>query len=415
MSFAVSEAFGEDRTFTDTFRDSLKDEGKLQESIALYEQSIAQNPNSPSAYHNLGKALQQNGQIAEAVACHQKAILLQPNFTAAYFPLLYAPLPKDSPLIDSLVALYREVIEILPNFPLAYINLAVALSKQGKIQESIALFQTAVRLQTVASRPQLSQVEWNWASSRSADFIIVGSPRCGTTSLYKYITSHPQILPAAHKEICFFSEHFNKGIAWYRSHFPPSIDAHHFLTGEATPTYLTHPLAAERLHGCFPQAKLIVILRNPVDRAFSHYQMLVRRGTERRSFEKAIDSELQLLAGATETSLEDRAQWKDCHYIYKSLYACSLKQWMKLFPREQFLILQSEEFYANPAATLKQVFEFLDLPDFPLGNYQKYNGGDYQPADDAVSQRLREYFQPHNRKLDEYLNSVGAGFTHTWL
>ncbi|MEG4842140.1 tetratricopeptide repeat protein [Microcoleus sp. B9-D4] len=404
MSFA-------DRNFTDTFRDSLKDEGKLQESIALYEQSIAQNPNSPSAYHNLGKALQQNGQIAEAVACHQKAILLQPNFTAAYFPLLYAPLPKDSPLIDSLVALYREVIEILPNFPLAYINLAVTLSKQGKIQESIALFQTAVRLQTVASRPHLSQVEWNWASSReaqlspreSADFIIIGSPRCGTTSLYKYITSHPQILAAAHKEICFFSEHFNKGIDWYLSHFPPPIEAHHFLTGEATPTYLTHPLAAERLHGCLPQVKLIVILRNPVDRAFSHYQMLVRRGTEHRSFEKAINSELQLLDGATETCLEDRNHWKDCHYIYKSLYGCSLKQWIKLFPTEQFLILQSEEFYANPAATLKQVFEFLDLPDFPLGNYQKYNGGDYQPADDAVSQRLREYFQPHNRELAEYV------------
>lgn len=377
--------------------DSLKEEGKLQSAIA-------QNPNSPSAYYELGKALQQNGQIAEAVACHQKAILLQPNFTAAYFPLMYAPLPKDSPLIDSLVALYREVIEILPNFPLAYINLAVALSKQGKIQESIALFQTAIRLQTIASRPELAQVEWNSAKLRSPDFIIIGSPRCGTTSLYKYITSHPQILPAANKEICFFSEHFNKGLAWYQAHFPPQIDAHHFLTGEATPTYLTHPLAAERLHGCLPKVKLIVILRNPGDRAFSHYQMLVRRGTESRSFESAIEAELKLLGDATDASLADRNHWKDCNYIYKSLYFYSLKQWMKLFPKQQFLIVQSEDFYANPAATLSQVFEFLDLPDFPLGNYQKYNAADYQPADDAVIQRLREYFQPHNRKLAEYLN-----------
>ncbi|MCC3413457.1 MULTISPECIES: tetratricopeptide repeat protein [unclassified Microcoleus] len=383
--------------------DSLKEEGKLQQSIALYENAIVQNPNSPSAYYDLGKALQQNGQIAAAVACHQKAILLQPNFTAAYFPLMYAPLPKDSPLIDGLVALYREVIEILPNFPLAYINLAVALSKQGKIQESIALFQTAVRLQTVASRPELSQVEWNSTQLCEPDFIIIGSPRCGTTSLYKYITSHPQILPAANKEICFFSEHFNKGLAWYQAHFPPAIDAHHFLTGEATPTYLTHPLAASRLHGCLPKVKLIVILRNPVDRALSHYQMLVRRGTESRTFEKAIDAELQLLADATETSLADKSYWKDCHYIYKSLYACSLKQWMNLFPREQFLILQSEEFYANPAATLSQVFDFLDLPDHQLSDYKQYNGGNYQPANDVVCQRLREYFQPHNRELAEYV------------
>jgi tetratricopeptide (TPR) repeat protein len=303
-----------------------------------------------------------------------------------------------------LVALYREVIEILPNFPLAYINLAVALSKQGKIEESIALFQTAIRLQTVASRPELSEIEWNSAKLRSPDFIIIGSPRCGTTSLYKYITSHPQILAAANKEICFFSEHFNKGLAWYQAHFPPPIDAGQFLTGEATPTYLTHPLAAERLHQCVPKVKLIAILRNPGDRALSHYQMLVRRGTECRTFEKAIDAELQLLAGATETSLADKNYWKDCHYIYKSLYACSLKQWINFFPREQFLILQSEEFYANPAATLSQVFKFLDLPDCQLSDYKQYNGGNYQPGDNAVNQRLREYFQPHNRKLAEYVN-----------
>ncbi|MEG4319794.1 MULTISPECIES: sulfotransferase [unclassified Microcoleus] len=384
-------------------QNSLNDREKLQQSIALYERAIVQNPHSPSAYHDLGKALQQNGQIAAAVACHQKAILLQPNFTAAYFPLMYAPLPKDSPLIDGLVALYREVIEILPNFPLAYINLAVTLSKQGKIQESRSLFQTAVRLQTVASRPELSQVEWNAKALREPDFIIIGSPRCGTTSLYKYITAHPQILPAANKEICFFSEHFNKGLAWYQAHFPPHIETHHFLTGEATPTYLTHPLAASRLHGCLPKVKLIVILRNPVDRAFSHYQMLVRRGTECRTFEVAIDAELQLLAGTTETSLADQSYWKDCHYIYKSLYACSLKQWMNLFPREQFLILPSEEFYANPAATLSQVFNFLGLPDYQLSDYKQYNGGNYQPADDVVSQRLREYFQQHNRELGEYV------------
>lgn len=399
-----------------TLADTLKEEGKLHSAIALYETAVKLNPRSPLAYHNLGKALQQNGQLEKAVACQQQAIILQPNFTPAYFPLLYAPLPKNSPLINDIIAVYRQVIESLPNFPLAYINLAVALSKQGKIQESIALFQTAVRLQTVASRPELSQVEWNLAKMRSPDLMIIGSPRCGTTSLYKYITSHPQILAAANKEICFFSEHFNKGFAWYQAHFPPPIDAQHFLTGEATPTYLTHPLAAERLYGCLPKVKLIVILRNPGDRAFSHYQMLVRRGTEPRSFESAIEAELKLLGGATETSLEDRSYWKDCHYIYKSLYFYSLKQWMKLFPKQQFLILQSEDIYANPAIALKQVFEFLGVPDFQLDNYPKYNGANYQSGDEVARQRLREYFQPHNRNLAEYLNSVGAGFTHnTWL
>lgn len=387
-----------------TVADSLREEGKLQEAIALYETAVKLNPQSPLAYHNLGKALQQNGQLEKAVACQQQAILLQPNFTPAYFPLLYAPLPKNSPLIDDLIAVYRQVIASLPNFSLAYINLAVALSKQGKIEESIALFQTAVRLQTIASHPELSEIAWNSEKLRSPDFIIIGSPRCGTTSLYKYITSHPQILAAANKEICFFSEHFNKGLSWYQAHFPPPIDGQRFLTGEATPTYLTHPLAASRLHGGLPKIKLIAILRNPGDRAFSHYQMLVRRGTESRNFESAIDAELKLLTGANETSLEDRSFWKDCHYIYKSMYFYSLKQWLKVFPKEQFLIVQSEEFYANPRIVLKQVFEFLNVPNFQLKDFQKYNGASYQPRDEAVNRRLREYFQPHDRKLAEYLN-----------
>ncbi|MGL5061147.1 MAG: sulfotransferase domain-containing protein, partial [Microcoleus sp.] len=215
---------------------------------------------------------------------------------------------------------------------------------------------------------------------------------------------HPQILAAANKEICFFSEHFNKGMAWYQAHFPPSIEAHNFLTGEATPTYLTHPLAAERLHGCLPKIKLIVILRNPADRAFSHYQMLVRRGTELRSFERAIDAELQLLSGANETDLVDINIWKDSHYIYKGLYAYHLKQWLKLFSREQLLILQSEVFYAHPAATLKQVFDFLELPDYRLSDYKPYNGANYQPADDAVRGKLREYFQQYDRELAECAN-----------
>jgi len=141
-----------------TLADALKEEGKLQEAIAFYETAVQLNPQSPLAYHNLGKALQQNGQLEEAIACQKQAILIQPNFTPAYFPLMYAPLPKNSPLIDDIIAVYRQVIESLPNFPLAYINLAVALSKQGKIKESIALFQTAVRLQTVASRPELSEI-----------------------------------------------------------------------------------------------------------------------------------------------------------------------------------------------------------------------------------------------------------------
>jgi len=386
-----------------TLGDALKLEGKLEEAIAHYRKAVELNPDSPLAYHNLGKALQQNGQLEDAIAAQKQAILLQPNFTPAYFPLRYAPLPNNSSLIDDLVALYRQVIEILPNFPLVYVHLAAALTKQGKIEEAIAAYQTAIYKQTLASHPELAQVNWNFDKLREPDFIIIGSPRCGTTSLYKYITFHPQILSATEKEICFFSEHFNRGINWYSAHFFPKIDTQNLLTGEATPTYLNHPLADKRLYQSLPQVKLIIILRNPVARTFSHYQMCVRRGTEKRSFEEAMNAEIEILAKATETDLENAIYWKQCEYIEKSLYVYSIRRWMRLFPKEQFLILQSEDFYANPAVTLQEVFTFLGLPDYQLANYQKYNAALYQPALDATHQRLSEFFQPYNYKLEEEL------------
>ena len=383
--------------------DTLKLEGKLEEAIAHYRKALEREPNSPLAYHNLGKALQQNGQLEEAIAAQQTAILLQPDFVPAYFPLRYAPLPDNSSLIDSIINLYRRVIEILPDFPLVYVNLAVALTKQGKIEEAIAAYQTAIYQQTLASHPELTQVNCNFEKSRKPYFIIIGSPRCGTTSLYKYITSHPQILAAAEKEICFFSKYFNLGMAWYNAHFFPETDKKEFFTGEATPTYLNYPLVEQRLYQSLPQVKLIIILRNPVARTFSHYQMWVRRGTEKRSFAEVINAEMERLATATETDLEKAIYWKQCEYIDKSLYVYSIRRWMRFFPKEQFLILSSETFYANPAVVMQKVFKFLDVPDYQLTHYEKYNAGLYQPAIDATHQRLTEFFQPHNRNLEEDL------------
>lgn len=384
--------------------DRLKEEGDLEAAIAAYQNAIEENPYSPLAYHSLGKALQQLGQIEAGLHCQQKAILLQPNFSPAYFPLRYAPLPKNSPLIEETINLYRQVIPLVPKFSLVYMNLGIALTKQRKIEEAIAAFQTGVYLQTLASHPELSQVEWDFSKVREPDFMIIGSPRCGTTSLYRYLTSHPQILPAAVKEVCYFSEHFAQNLTWYQSHFPPQFATTKFMAGEATPTYLNHPDAAQRIFTTFPNTKFIIILRNPVNRTLSHYEMWVRRGTEKRSFSAVIHSELEQLADATEADLEKGCYWKRCEYLDKSLYVYKIKHWMTLFPKEQFLILQSETFYANPATTLKQVFDFLNLPPYSLPEYPKYNGANYQGISESIQQQLTKYFQPHNQKLKDYLN-----------
>jgi hypothetical protein len=137
------------------------------------------------------------------------------------------------------------------------------------------------------------------------DFIIIGGQRCGTTSLFNYLTQHPDVFPSCPKEVHYFSIHYHKGVNWYRSHFPlvmqkSYVERGHdrrFVAGEATPYYIAHPHAPQRIAETVPEAKLIVLLRNPVDRAYSHYHYEVKNGLETLSFAEAIDREDERLAG----------------------------------------------------------------------------------------------------------------------
>ena len=139
------------------------------------------------------------------------------------------------------------------------------------------------------------------------DFLIIGTQRGGTTSLYNYLVEHPGIGAASIKEVHFFdTPHFKQGLAWYRGHFPSAFQRyyverslkHGFVTGEASPYYLFHPHAPKRVAGLMPQMKLIVMLRNPVDRAYSHYHHEVAGGHEKlATFEEAIACEDERLAG----------------------------------------------------------------------------------------------------------------------
>ncbi|MEB3277329.1 MAG: sulfotransferase domain-containing protein [Lyngbya sp.] len=242
-------------------------------------------------------------------------------------------------------------------------------------------------------------------------FMILGTQKGGTNSLYNYLCQHPQILSATQKEIHFFTLHYQKGIDWYRSQFPSTADGKLLLTGEGTPYYLFHPAVPQRVYHHFPQMKFIVLLRNPVDRAISHYYWEVNLGYEMLSLEEAIHQEPERLQGETEKLLADETYYSYNHqhysYLSRGIYIEQLQNWMKLFSREQFLILKSEAFSSDSPEILNQVFEFLGLPAYQLPNYKKYNVGDYPEVSSKIRQKLADYFQPSNDKLEEFL---GQGF-----
>lgn len=380
--------------------EALKDLGQLEAAIACYQGVVDRYPDSAWAVFQLGRALQQQGQITGAVTCYQRSIDLDPEMPYAYSPLRFAPLPNSVPILKDLVEWYRLLIQRHPAIAALSLNLAALLTRLNQLDAAKIYYQRAVYQQLLADYPR-SWVEQVWKPSGSGkpDFIIIGAPRCGTTSLYRYMTCHPQILAAAEKELRFFSQEFDRGLDWYQAQFPTVEAAEPYLTGEATPTYLAHPHAADRLAQCFPATKLIVLLRDPIQRAFSHYQMLVRRGTEVRSFETAMSEELACLSGATAVDLAQGLHWKSAEYLTKSLYVHSLRHWLDFFPRSQLLILQSERFYADPASTLHTIYDWLGLPDHPLPHYAKYNAAVYAPMAPAIAERLRSFVQPHNDQL----------------
>ena len=243
---------------------------------------------------------------------------------------------------------------------------------------------------------------------KTPDFIIIGVQKGGTTSLYNYLIQHPQIAPATQKEIHFFDFNFDKSPDWYCSHFPTPAEGEHLLAGEASPYYIFHPLVAQRIYDLFPQVKIIALLRNPVERAISHYYYYIKIQYESLSFEEAIAREPQRLKGEVEKLLSDPTYYSYEHqhhsYLARGIYADQLPAWLKLFPKEQILILKSEDLYVNPCETYNQVLKFLNLPSHQLETYEKYNATQYPPAGETVYQQLRSYFRSHNQRLAQMLD-----------
>jgi len=247
------------------------------------------------------------------------------------------------------------------------------------------------------------------------DFIIIGGQKCGTTALSKYMLEHPAIKPALWKEVNFFDKQFQRGLIWYRANFPTIFQKfflkyilrRDFHCGDATPYYLFHPLAAKRISETLPQIKLIVLLRDPVERAYSHYNMEVRLGFENLSFEDAMKKENERLGGETEKMISNESfnslEYQTHSYLSRGIYIEQLKNWTKYFSKDQLLILQTEEFEKEPSKITNQVFKFLNLPNFEIKNPKKENVGEYKEMTNDTKKFLIEYFKPYNQELYEFL------------
>jgi LPS sulfotransferase NodH len=248
------------------------------------------------------------------------------------------------------------------------------------------------------------------------DYLIIGAQRSGTTSLYKYLVQHPAVGAAfLGKGAHFFDTNYTGAVDSYRSHFPTRtykwwVKARRGLdlvTGEASPYYLAHPHAPYRIAEALPSVRLIALLRDPVERAYSHYQHELARGFESLSFEEAIDREPERLEGELEKMRADPSynsfSYQHHSYLIRGRYAEQLETWYSLFPEQQILVLASEHLFADPDRVYRRVLEFLGVPPVSLPRYEAFNPRRYVDMNAATRERLTEYFAEPNRRLYEFM------------
>lgn len=240
------------------------------------------------------------------------------------------------------------------------------------------------------------------------DFLIIGGQRCGTTSLYDYLARHPGIRPASRKEVHFFDHRYDRGELWYRACFPRRRSPNAgWVTGEATPNYIFNADVPARVAQLLPDVKLVATLREPVARAYSHYHLEVRKGYETRPFEQAIDEEPRLLAEEREGEAGiDGTHHRHHSYLARGRYAEQLERWFEHFPREQLLVLRSEDVFADAGRTLARITRHIGAGE-PEGAtppaYQRRNKGDYDDMSSEMRARLIEHYAPHNERLAELI------------
>jgi hypothetical protein len=263
-----------------------------------------------------------------------------------------------------------------------------------------------------AVRSARASARWLGASERPLpDFLIIGAQRCGTTSLFQNLRKHPQVVEPITKEVQFFTMFHGLGERWYRSHFPRL--QHGQQTFEASPYYFFHPDVPPLVTSMLPIAKLVVLLRDPVARAYSHYLHSRNLGVETLTFEDALEAEPLRLEAAFNKGLHTRAgRHLHSHFSYASrgLYASQLERWRAHVPPGRLKVVKSEDLNENPSKGYGELLDYLGLEPFTVDEFTRSNvltNGERIALD--TEDRLREFFVADSARL-----SAMVGWGATW-
>lgn len=368
-----------------------------QEAEQSFKKAIKINYKLFWAYYFLGLLKRRQKDNNGALKYFCKAIRLEPQQKYGHLGFQYVTI--DNSQLPELIEFYQRIVTENPTLPLAWGNLGDLLSQQGQTQVAVRCYRNSCYQQVKTRNSHLADLDWQ-TKQNPPDFIVVGVGKCGTTSLWEYLSCHPQVLLPHKKELNFFTAtQYGLGWEWYLSHFPAITDYEDLVTGEASPSYFNNPYALEHIPK-IGKTKVIILLRHPVNRLLSWYHHNLRDGQERRNLAEVIKGEIELFQS---DSLNPKAA--NISYIANSIYLKPVQKWLDLMPKNQVLIIQTEELAANPAKTMQQTFDFLKLPHYQPIDYIQHNKGHYDFSHDhRLIQTLTDFFHPHNQQLEKLLN-----------
>lgn len=256
--------------------------------------------------------------------------------------------------------------------------------------------------------------EINAAIRMEPSYLIVGGKRCGTTTLQSYLSRHPQILPVhSGKGTHYFDENYTKGERWFRAHFPTQAAERRarrhvgarVITGEASPYYCFHPRSFDRIAEALPSVRLIFVLRDPAERAYSHYSYERRRGFETLPLHEALDAESDRLAGEEDRMCVDDSYVSFAHrhwsYASRGHYVEQLRRALRHFSPDQILVLEFDSLFSGSDREFRRVTEFLGIGPARLGAMPRLSQGQSKPLPDDVRRRLRDRYRAANGMLVE--------------
>jgi hypothetical protein len=264
----------------------------------------------------------------------------------------------------------------------------------------------------IQSRGRAAGLWWGVRTSEKRplpDFLVIGGQRCGTTSLFRALMGHPQVRrPVMHKGVNYFDLNYTQGEAWYRGHFPMRGSDDRTRVFDSSGYYMFHPMAAERIARDLPGVKIVAMVRDPVERAYSAYKHELARGFEwEKSFGRALELEDDRLAGEVERICADPNYYSFNHrhhaYRRRGEYAALLEPFRSRLGPENVLLIESERFFATPEPEFRRLTAFLGIDDRMPERFDRYNARPGAGLDPAVREQLQGHYGPHDEALARLL------------